>query len=155
MTDATDLLQPFDVAAAAAQQRETEFVRECERKIATLQRERAWAWRRRNLIAAMLHDDAPDDREPAIESMLVSAFRFMERIESSLDELDDAGRETCEALRAVAAALHDLTHVPDGSPGVDLGHLMGSFEAWHVNHFGVAFWEQLDRPVGFAPVVDF
>ena len=150
-----DVLAPFKAAAELTAQREGAYRREAEARIADLERERAHAHRRLNLVAAMFSADAPDEREASIHAQLVAAFRFMEHIESSLDELDDAGRETCAHLEPVAAALHDVRHLDDGRPGPDVPTTLAAFEAWYARRFGRSFWDSLDRPVPFSPVVDF
>jgi hypothetical protein len=150
-----DVLAPFKAAAEFSARREGAYRREAEARIADLERERAHAYRRLNLVAAMLSADVAEERETSIPAQLVAAFRFMEHIEASLDELDEAGRETCARLEPVAAALHDIRHVDDGRPGPDLPTTMAAFEDWYAQRFGRSFWDSLDRTVSFSPVVDF
>ena len=128
---------------------ETAYRRESARKIEALERSRAFAYRRLNLIRKVV-DTARDeaDAKIAADARIAAAFVEIGWIGGSLAELDEKGREAEAKFRPVADA------IGTGDEAAMLAAL-AAFEAWFAERYGRDFCSVFDRYVPDTPKVDF
>ncbi len=143
------VLATLNARADAASTEETAYRRESARKIEVLERSRAFAYRRLNLIRKVAETASGEtDAKKACDARIAAAFVEIGWIGGSLDELDEKGREAETKFRPVAEA------IGSGDEAAMLGAL-DAFEAWFAERFGRPFCSVFDRYVPDTPKVDF
>ena len=155
--DMPAILAALQQAARAADAAETGFKRDIDKRIAELERERAFAYRRLSLMGALGAPIAPAERAAAIEARLTALFRHIEWIVESLDDLDATGQEVRKALMPVAAAIEDLGRPAEAgqAPAASPLDAFATFESWYRTRFGLDFLGIFEQRASFRPVVDF
>ena len=143
------VLATLGARADAASTEETAYRRESARKIEVLERARAFAYRRLNLIRKVVDTAAGEpDATKAADARIAAAFVEIGWIGGSLAELDEKGREAEAKFRPVAEAV-----------GTDdeaaMLTALDAFEAWFAERFGRDFCSVFDRYVPDTPKVDF
>ncbi|MBX5454972.1 MAG: hypothetical protein K6U10_13690 [Acidobacteriia bacterium] len=153
MTDAVDrllstLLAEADGAAAA----EAVFRREIKERLAVLERERAFAFRRVHLMRALT--DALESIEKE-EAALLRAKSVL-REELGWTGESEARNEVVERFGKVAAAVFAALRIdPDTKSAPALLLELTAFEKWYeATHTG-PFWALFEDYVPETPVVDF
>jgi hypothetical protein len=143
------VLATLAARAEAASNDESAYRRESARRIETLERARAVAYRRLNLLKKVAATAAgePDARKAA-DARIAAAFVEIGWIGASLAELDDTGREAEARFRPVAEA------IGAGDEPAMLAAL-ADFEASFVERFGRDFCSVFDRYEPDTPKVDF
>jgi hypothetical protein len=143
------VLATLAARAEAASNDETAYRRESARRIETLERARAFAYRRLNLLKKVAATAAgePDARKAA-DARIAAAFVEIGWIGASLAELGDKGREAEARFRPVAEA------IGAGDEPAMLAAL-AAFEAWFAERFGRDFCSVFDRYEPDTPKVDF
>ena len=143
------VLATLTARADAASGEESAYRREAARRIEILERARAFAYRRLNLIRKIVDAASGEaDAKTADDARIAAAFVEIGWIGSSLDELDEKGRETEAKFRPVAEA------IGAGDEAAMLAAL-ATFEAWFAERFGRDFCSVFDRYVPDTPKVDF
>ena len=143
------VLATLGARADAASTEETAYRRESARRIEVLERARAFAYRRLNLIRKVVDTAAGEpDATKAADARIAAAFVEIGWIGGSLAELDEKGREAEAKFRPVAEA------VGTGDEAAMLTAL-DAFEAWFAERFGRDFCSVFDRYVPDTPKVDF
>ena len=143
------VLATLAARAEAASAEEGAYRREAARRTEVLERARAFAYRRLNLLKRMA-ETAADETDPrkAADARVVAAFADIGWIGGSLDELDEKGRETEAKFRPVAEALGK-----GDEPGMIAA--LDAFEVWFAERFKRDFCAVFDRYVPDTPKVDF
>lgn len=146
--DASSYLQYLKQDAEAAKAAELDYRREATRRIAGLEEQRAFAFRRLNLMQAIIQAIAPDDSEEIAVANALATLR------SRLGWVGDseARDEFLEQFTPVAVALARATARQDGA---DIAGALSAFETWHVESRGVPFWALFEQPMPETPRVDF
>lgn len=143
------VLATLAARAETASTDEAAYRREAQRRTETLERARAFAYRRLNLLKKMAEIAAGEpDAKKAADARLIAAFADIGWISGGLDELDEKGRETEAKFRPVVEALGV------GDEPRMLAAL-GDFEAWFAERFGREFCAVYDRYIPDTPKVDF
>ena len=143
------VLATLAARAEAASTEEAAYRREAQRRTEILERARAFAYRRLNLLKKMAETAVEEpDAKKAADARLIAAFADIGWISGGLDELDEKGRETETKLRPVVEALG-----AGDEPG--LVAALAEFEAWFSQRFGRDFCAVFDRYVPDTPKVDF
>jgi len=143
------VLATLGTRADAASNEETAYRRESARKIEVLERSRAFAYRRLNLIRKVAETASEEtDAKKACDARIAAAFVEIGWIGGSLDELDEKGREAETKFRPVAEA------IGSGDETAMLAAL-DAFEAWFIERFGRDFCSVFDRYAPDTPKVDF
>jgi hypothetical protein len=144
MSDAAEFMAGLHAQANAAAAEETAWRQEAARRGELLERARAHAFRRWNVLrelSAAMQGDA-EDREAAVARGLAQVRQRL-----GWPDVPDASRQAVlEALRPVAEAL-----LGNGEPQ----EAVAAFETWFETRTGASFWALLDQPVYDTPVVDF
>lgn len=151
MTDAQiSLLDRLKAAAARAQAAETQYRREATEKIARLETERAFAFRKLNLLTAMADAMRDAGSEEAAAARGLTLLR--DRIRWSA--LDEARNEVLSRFASVAAAVHRATTRADEAATNEVGDRLAEFEVWHLNHRGNPFWALFEQELPELPLVE-
>ena len=146
-------LDDLKQAALATEAAEAAFRRVAAERINALERERAFAFRRLNLMQAIAEVVArADSGETAVASGL-AALRA--RLGWSTDS--DARDAVLSRFAPVAQAMFaDLAPSSDGEvPAPDVAKALSEFESWYAEGHAVPFWALFDRYMPETPVVDF
>ena len=156
------LIARLEADCTAAEQAERAVRAEIEARLRAVERVRAFAWRRLNVLKDMLTVAAGEpDRAVAVDRQLAGLFRDIGWIESSVEELGAAGLPLLDRLRPIAEALHAACHQPEptapvpAEAGFDAVAAFAAFEAWFEADRGQPFLEVFERYVPPTPVVEF
>lgn len=143
------VLATLAARAEAASTEEAAYRREAQRRTEILERARAFAYRRLNLLKKMAETAAEEpDAKKAADARLIAAFTDIGWLSGGLDELDEKGRETEARFRPVVEALG-----AGDEPRMLVA--LADFEAWFTQRFGRDFCAVYDRYVPDTPKVDF
>ncbi|MDI4665081.1 hypothetical protein K9U40_12190 [Xanthobacter autotrophicus] len=138
-------LARLDAAKHAADVAETAFRSEAARRIEALASERAYAWRRADLMASL--DAAVGGTDTA--EMAAAAGQAMLRARLGWTTDSEARSEVLTRFAAVALALHAA------DAGGDPGAALAGFEAWYLETRQSAFWYLFEHYLPDTPLVDF
>jgi hypothetical protein len=144
-------LAGLQATADAAAHRETAFRKEAPQRIATLERERAFAYRRLNLMRAI--DGAVDGAES--EDSAVRAGLAMLR--AKVDETSESSIPT-PVMTHFASVVASVFHVVEGEgelPVSAIGETLAVFEAWYLAAYSKPFLTLFEHVMPQTPVVDF
>ena len=144
----------IDMLAAAADSSsvaEADYRRETAERIKVLAQERAFAFRRLNLMRDMARAVAGAEDEEAASACALAALR---------SKLGWAGDSEAHAailsrFRPVAEALFASLR-PDGEPRTpDVAATLAEFESWYADNHAAPFWALFERYMAETPLVDF
>jgi len=152
MTPSASFLDALKTAADGAAAAESEFRRHAADRIKALERERAFAFRRLNLMRALADAVASAESEEIAVANGLAVLRA--RLGWSSDS--DARSEVLSRFAPVAAAVFAYLAPPDEeTPAADVGGALQEFEAWYAAMRGTSFWTLFEQYVAETPVVDF
>lgn len=144
------LLDALRAAAEHAAEAENAFRRDSAQRITVLERERAFAFRKLNLMRAVMKAVGAAAKPDEAVAAGVAALR---------DELGWVGASAArtEVLERFAAVVAALVPADDGvaADRPDPGAALADFEAWYVETHPLPFWALFDQYVSETPVVDF
>lgn len=137
-------LNEESVAAAA---RERDYRKSSAEEIARLETERAYAYRRMNLLRSMatIAETGKDPEASLVDAQLVYLFRDLGWIGGELDDLAEGRKAIAEKLRHVAEAI--LNEIGGSDPAVPADMLFLEFEAWYRAEYGKAFLDAYETYV--------
>lgn len=143
-------------AAEAASAAEGEFRRTISARIAALEQERSFAFRRLNLMRAVTEAVEQADSDASA----TGACRAMLMGRLGWSGISDAERETLERFAPVAEAARCACRPPapeaaGDTPPADPAGALGRFEAWYAASRGTPFWLLFDHVMPETPLVDF
>jgi hypothetical protein len=147
---AASFLLKLKTAAEAAKAAEGSFRREAAKQIAALERERAFAFRRLNLMQAVADAMASAESE---EIAVASAFATL-RTRLGLNADSEALSEVITRFGPVAqAAFRSASREEQVAAGVHAA--LADFEHWYAESRGSPFWALFEQTVPDTPLVDF
>jgi len=152
MTPAASFLDALQRAADGAAAAETEFRRQAAERAKTLERERAFAFRRLNLMRAVAEAVA------AAESgeIAVASCSALLRAKLGWSSDSDARVAVLSRFSPVAqAAFASLAPPDEEAPAPDVAKALEEFEAWYAATHATPFWVLFEQYVSETPVVDF
>jgi hypothetical protein len=149
---AQGLLATFEAAATAAGNSEAALRKRMEAEVAAAGRERAFAYRRLNLMRTLARAMSTAESEEAAVSRGLAAIRA----ELGWESDSEARTETLERLApAVRAAFTSLSPAEDGeAPGADVAGALTDFEAWYERTYSRPFWALFEREIEEMPLVE-
>ncbi|CAN7624383.1 hypothetical protein LJR231_004738 [Phyllobacterium sp. LjRoot231] len=162
MTTATTYIERLQQAAETAQSAEVAYRLEAATRITTLERERAFAFRRMNLMRSVAEaarpqvDDSSDLAEQSGEEIAVARALALIRVRLGWSSDSETRDATLARFAPVVIALHRASggaETPDETSGID--DALGRFEAWYEHAYGVSFWMLFENPMPDTPRVDF
>ena len=146
------LLATFEAAAAAASQAEDALRKRMEIEVAAAERERAFAYRRLNLIRTLVRAVLPAESEEAAVGRGLAAVRA----ELGWESESDTRSETLSRLAGVVrATFGGLAPAKGGeAPEADVPRSLADFEAWYVRADGRPFWVLFEQQIEEMPLVE-
>jgi hypothetical protein len=144
-------LEGLELAAERAEAAEVGFRREAANRIATLERERAFAFRRLNLMRAVADAVSGAESEDAAVANALATLRA--RLDWSGDS--EAQSAVLSRFSPVAAALFCSMAPERQASAPALSAQLAEFEAWYAETRGRPFWELFEHQMPETPVVDF
>src|SRR5215475_12438380 len=124
---ATSFLDALKIAADQAQAAEGQYRQEAARRTAALERERAFAFRRLNLMRAAADAVAECDSEEIAVASALAVVRS--RLEWTSDS--EARTEVLSRFAPVAQAMFRSFAASDEAPVMDVHDALARFEAWY------------------------
>jgi hypothetical protein len=149
---AQDLLATFEAAATAASRAEAALRKRMEAEIAAAERDRAFAYRRLNLMRTLARAVAHADSEEAAVGRGLAAVRAEIGWDSDSDTRSEALSRLAPAVRATFACLQPVQE--RDAPGLDVAQCLADFEAWYERVHGRPFWGLYDRHIEEMPLVE-
>jgi hypothetical protein len=151
MTPATtSFLDAMKQSAERAASAEEGFRRDYAQRVAVLERERAHAFRRFNLMRSLADAVAAGEAETAVARGLAV---FRDKLGWAGDS--EARTATIEHFRPVIEAIVEALGAKDGEAMPDVPAALAEFEAWYAAAHGSAFWVLFDHYMPETPRVDF
>jgi hypothetical protein len=151
MTPLTPYIDGLQAAAENLAAQETAFRRETAERIKVLERERAFAFRKFNLMRSVADGVAnAEDEEKAIgatTAILCSRLDWTGGNESQ--------REALDRFAAVARAVFACSKSAEPSQTSAIGAALNAFETWYESVHRVPFWALFEQPMVETPRVDF
>jgi hypothetical protein len=146
-------LDGLAAATRAAEAAETAFRREVAVRMAALELERAFAFRRLNWMTAVVETVA----NAADEETATAHVRAALRARLGWDDDSDAHEAVLARFAPVAQAVFvGLTPAepPEGEE-IDVGAALAAFENWYDESHGRSFWALFEHHIPETPRVDF
>ena len=149
-SSAQALLAKFEATAIAAKESEAALHKQMAQEVARAEHERAFAYRKLNLLRAVIDAVAPAKDEESATAAGITALRA---------ELGwEKGNETCDLTRfspvVRAIFLSVTTPAAEGDPATDVTRSFADFEVWYVETFKRPFWALFDREIEEMPIVE-
>ncbi|MDC7786190.1 hypothetical protein PQJ75_03885 [Rhodoplanes sp. TEM] len=144
------VVKSLEAAAGHAETAEREYRREAAQRIAALEQERAFAYRRLNLVRELAEAMAGADAE---ESAVGIAFAML-RGKLGWSQDSEARSEVIERFATFAQALfRSLTSEDEPEPSAPAA--LAEFENWYVENRHAPFWILFEHYIPETPLVDF
>jgi len=148
---AVSFLEDLQAAARDAEAAEVAFRREVATKIAGLEQQRAFAFRRLNLMKVIVEAVGPAEDESTAVAYALAALRARLGWES-----DSEARATVLARFAPVAQTVFASRAPDNENSVtDVPAALTQFETWYSQTHTTPFWTQFEHYIPETPRVDF
>lgn len=145
MSSACDsYIDALQSAADEAGRRETEYRREAAERIAALERERSFAYRRLNLMRAISECASAEDETAAVA-------QAEELLRNKLGWAGDSDMRTAvvTSFAPVAVAVYG------GGDPEPIAAALSSFESWYEGTYATPFWLLFEQYMPETPLVDF
>lgn len=151
MTRPSSFLLDLKTAAEAAKNAEGNFRREAASRIQALEEDRAFAFRRYNLMQAIASSmESSEDEEIAVASA-VAVLRT--RLGWNSDS--EAQAEVMTHFSPVGLALFRAQGSHDGEIAGLAHKALADFERWYAEARGSSFWNLFEQQIPDTPRVDF
>lgn len=150
-TDAAPYLAAMKVAADRAAAAEEDCRRASAARIAELERERAFAFRRFNLISGLTETVASAKSEEIAVANARAALRHRLGWESD----SPARAATLERFAMVVQAMFAALIPQPGRAGADVAAALAAFETWYAENHRTPFWVLFEHYMPETPRVDF
>jgi hypothetical protein len=144
-------LDTLEAAAEEAEAAEERFRRETAERTGALQKERAVAFRRLNLMRAVAEVVA--DAEDA--DIAVGRAQAVLRSRLGWDTDSEARTEVLDRFAPVARAVFFSFAPPAEAPPQPVDAALGEFEAWYASTRTTPFWTLFEHYMPETPLVDF
>lgn len=144
-------LDTLKTAAEQAENAEGQFRREAAQRIATLEQERAFAFRRLNLMRAVADAVAEAEGEEIAVANALAVVRG--RLGWSSDS--EARIEVLSQFAPVGQAVFRGLEPPEEGLPVSVPEALARFEGWYVERHRTPFWVLFEHYIPETPLVDF
>jgi len=152
MTPALSFLDTLKAATVNTETAEVAFRREVEERTKMLERERAFAFRRFNLMRMVADAIATAESE----EVAVAATLAMVRIKLGWESDSDARTEVLTRFAPIAqAAFKSLSPPESDKPPPDVLKALAEFETWYASTHPAPFWVLFEHYIPETPRVDF
>lgn len=144
-------LADLKAAAIAANEAEGALRKRMAEEVARLERERAFAYRRLNLMNEVAKAVASAEDEEAAIASGVSVLR----VELGWETDSEARAATLAQFANVVRSLFDgLDAREEDEPACDSAEALRTFEAWYESTYGKPFWVLFDQEIADLPLVE-
>ena len=147
----TSFLDALAAAAERAEAAERQYRQEAARRIAVFEQERAFAFRRLNLLRAVAGSVA----EAESEEIAVANALAMLRAKLGWITDSEARGETVSRFAPVAQAVFRAATRPDEAAGDAVRAALEDFETWYAGGHSSPFWVLFEQDIPETPRVDF
>jgi hypothetical protein len=144
-------LHELKTAAEAAKVAEGSFRRDAAMRIAALEQERAFAFRRLNLMQGIAQVVASAESEEIAVASALAALRL--RLGWNSDS--GARSEVITHFGPVALAMFRASAPGEDEPTADVHDALAGFERWYAETRGSPFWILFEHQMPDTPLVDF
>jgi hypothetical protein len=146
------LLAKFEAAAVSAKEAEAALHKRMAQEIARAERERGFAYRKVNLLRALIDGvaSAKDDKAAIANGTVV--LRAELGWENDSDTRSQTLGRFAPVLQAIFAGLESPEAETDPESGV--ASALADFEAWYEETFKRPFWVLFDREIEELPLVE-
>lgn len=141
-------LHKLRTSAEAAKAAEMSFRHEAARRIAALEQDRAFAFRRLNLMQVIADTIDPAESEDIAVASAFAALRT--RLGWNADS--EARLEVISHFAPVAQATYRDSN---GNQSAGIHAALADFERWYSDARGSSFWTLFEQQIPDTPVVDF
>ena len=148
----SSFLDGLKTAADAANKAEDEFRRSLVVRTKALETERAFAFRRLNLMRAIAEAIATAETEEAAVAGAMATLQFRVGWSSDSDARDEVLSRFAAITRAMFAQL--APEEAEQEPA-DAAKALAEFEAWYAATHPMPFWVLFENVMQETPVVDF
>ena len=148
---ALSFLEDLAAAARDAEAAEAAFRREIAAKIAGLEQQRAFAFRRLNLMQAIAEAVGPAEDEPTAMAYALAALRARLGWESD----SEARAAVLARFAPVAQAVFATLKPNDDNGKADVAAALAQFETWYAQTQTTPFWTLFEHDIPETPRVDF
>jgi hypothetical protein len=148
---ATSFLESLHRAARDAELAEAAFRREVATRVAGLERDRAFAYRRLNLIKAVAEAVGQAEEEQPAVAYALAALRGRLGWESD----SDARAAVLTQFAPVAQAMFSSLVPNEQQSETDVGAALMRFEAWYSENHTTPFWTLFENYMPETPRTDF
>jgi hypothetical protein len=148
---ATSFLESLQVAAREADLAEAACRREVATRVAGLERDRAFAYRRLNLMRAIAEAVGQAEEEQPAVAYALAALRSRLGWESD----SDARAAVLTRFAPVAQAMFASLVPNEQQSEMDVGASLTRFEAWYSENHTTPFWTLFENYMPETPRVDF
>lgn len=151
MTPASSFLDALKTAADDAARVEDDFRREIAERTKTLERERAYAYRRLNFMRAVAEAVASAEDE----AIAIAAGNAVVQTKLGWASDSEARSEVLDRFVPVAKAVFASLDPEEPASPADVVAALRDFEAWYSGARGSAFWVLFENYMPETPRVDF
>ncbi len=148
---AMSFLEDLRVAARDAEAAEAGFRREVAARISDLEQQRAFAFRRLNLMQAIAEAAGPAEDEPTAMAYALAALRARLNWESD----SEARAAVLARFAPVAQAVFASLMPDDDNSAADVAAALTQFETWYSQTHTAPFWTLFEHYIPETPRVDF
>lgn len=153
MTGASSLLDMLELAATRAAAAEEEMRRQAAEQIKSLERERAFAHRRLNLMRAVVEAmTGAESEESAVAAATATLRNKLGWSNDSEARLEVVSRFESLAKQVFASLLYE---VEGGAEPPDVNATLAAFESWYRETHPQPFWILFENQMPETPLVDF
>ncbi|HET6157049.1 MAG TPA: hypothetical protein VFE34_01780 [Dongiaceae bacterium] len=150
MSPVAPFLDTLEAAANQAASTETEFRRHAAQRIAQLERDRSFAFRRLSIMRAV------SDAVSRAESKELAVAGAVAILRSKLGWSNDSeARSAVLTEFARVAESMFAGQQPEEAPAADVLDLLAAFERWYDETHPAPFWTLFEQPMPETPLVDF
>ena len=153
MVPAASFLDALQLAAARAEQAESDFRREIAQRTKALERERAFAHRRLNFMRAIAQAVASAENEEVAVAAASAAASAKLGWATESEARTDVLARLAPVARTVFVGLAPVAD--EDAPRPDVLGALATFEAWYRDTHPDAFWVLFEHYMPETPVVDF
>jgi len=144
------LVAEFETAARAAQAAEAALRKQMVEELARLERQRAFAYRRLNLMRPVTEAvAAAADEEAALASGLATA-----RAELGWDSDSETRSETSARFADVVRAIFESCAETEEAPATEISRALAAFESWYTARYQRSFWMLFEQYIPEMPLVE-
>ncbi len=148
---AMSFLEDLRAAARDAEAAEAGFRREVAARISDLEQQRAFAFRRLNLMQAIAEAAGPAEDEPTAMAYALAALRARLNWESD----SEARAAVLARFAPVAQAVFASLMPDDDNSAADVAAALTQFETWYSQTHTAPFWTLFEHYIPETPRVDF